>query len=52
MDFMATDAPTQLPFYSRLQTNGTAGIDVLTHNVSNIPGLLQKCLTTVSHNRP
>ena len=38
MDLMATDAPTQLFFYSRLQTNGTTGADVLNHNVSNIPG--------------
>ena len=45
MDLMATDVPTQLLFYSRLQTNGTAGLDVLNHNVSNIPGYF-------SHNRP
>ena len=52
MDLMATDASTQLPSYSRNQTNGTAGVDVLNHNVSNIPGPLQKCLAPVSHNRP
>ena len=34
MDLMATDVPTQL------QTNGTAGVDVLYHNVSNISGWL------------
>ena len=45
MDLMATDAPTQLLLYSRLQTNGTARVDVLTHNVSNIPGYF-------THNRP
>ena len=45
VDMMATDAPTQLIFYSRLQTNGTARVDVLNHNVSNIPGYFP-------HNRP
>ena len=45
MDLMATYAPTQLLLHSRLQTNGTAGVDVLNHNVSNIPGYFP-------HNRP
>ena len=49
MDFMVTDAPTQLPFYSRLQTNDTAGVSVLSHIVSNVPGPPQKCLANASH---
>ena len=38
MDLMAIDAPAQLLFHSRLQTNGTAGVGVLNYNASNIPG--------------
>ena len=50
MDLMATDtsaqrAPTEgglirrrLPFYSRFHTNGTTGVDVLSHNVIHMPG--------------
>ena len=52
MDLMATDtsakrAPIEgglirrrLPFYSRFHTNGTAGIDVFSHNVNHMPGPL------------
>ena len=55
MDLMATDTSTQrapiegglvrrrLPFYSRFHTNGTAGIDVFSHNVNHMPGPLRKC---------
>ena len=39
--------------YSRFQTNNTAGVDVIKHNMmSNIPGPLQKYLATVSLNPP
>ena len=52
MDLMATDTSAQytpteggwerqkLPFYPRFHTNNTAGVDVLSHNVSHMPGLL------------
>ena len=55
MDLMATDTSAQyapieggwerqqLPFYSRFHTNNTAGVDVFSHNVSHMPGSLQKC---------
>ena len=52
MGLMTTDASTQLPFFSRVQTNDTARVDLLNHNVKNIPGPLQKCSVTVFHNRP
>ena len=54
MDLMATDTSAQraaieagltrqrLPFYSRFHTNGTAGIDVFSHNVNHTPGPLRK----------
>ena len=54
MDLMATDTSAQyapfeggwerqkLPFYSRFQTNNTAAVDVFCHNVSHMPGSLQK----------
>ena len=32
-----------LPFYSRFHANNTAGVDVFSHNVSHMPGSLQKC---------
>ena len=48
IDASAQRAPTgggtpyrRPPFYSRFHTNGTAGIDVLNHNMSNIPGPLR-----------
>ena len=57
MDLMATDTSAQrapiegglirrrLPFYPRFHTNGTAGIDVFSHNVNHMPGPLRKyCL--------
>ena len=56
MDLMATDTSPQcaprgdgsshqkLPFYSRFHTNGTAGGDVFSHNVSGMPGSLRTCL--------
>ena len=49
MDLMATDTSVQsapiggglerqnLPFYSRFHTNNTAGVDVFSHNVSQMP---------------
>ena len=49
MDLMATDTSAQrapiggglirrrLPFYSRFHTNGTAGVDVFSHNVNHMP---------------
>ena len=55
MDLMATDTSAQsapiggglerqnLPFYSWFHTNNTAGVDVFSHNVSHMPGSLQKC---------
>ena len=55
MDLMATDTSAQyapieggwecqkLPFYSRFHTNNTAGVEVFSHNVSHMPGSLQKC---------
>ena len=55
MDLMTTDTSAQyapieggwgrqkLPFYSRFHTNNTAGVDVFSHNVSHMPGSLQKC---------
>ena len=55
MDLMATDTSAQrapigdglirrrLPFYSRFHTNGTAVVDVFSHNVNHMPGLLRKC---------
>ena len=55
MDLMSTDTSAQrapiegglirrnLPFYSRFHTNGTAGIDVFSHNVNHMPGPLRKC---------
>ena len=55
MDLMATDTSSQytpieggwerqkLPFYSRFHTNNTAGVDVFSHNLSHMPGSLQKC---------
>ena len=55
MDLMATNTSAQyasiegglgrqrLPFYSRFHTNNTAGVDVFSHNVSHMPGSLQKC---------
>ena len=48
MDLIATKAPTQLLFYSRLQTNGTAGVDVLKRNVSNIPGYFSTAVLSES----
>ena len=54
MDLMATHTSAQyapieggwerqkLPFYSRFHTNITAGVDVFSHNVSHMPGSLQK----------
>ena len=53
MELMATDTSAQrapiggglirrrLPFYSRFHTNGTAGIDVFSHNVNHMPGPLR-----------
>ena len=64
MDLMATDTSAQyapieggwerqkLRFYSRFHTNNTAGVDVFSHNVSHMPGSLQKCFGYCSHNRP
>ena len=55
MGLMATDTSAQyapiegglerqrLPFYSRFHPNNTAGVDVFSHNVSHMPGSLQKC---------
>ena len=55
MDLMATDTSAQrapiggglirrrLPLYSRFHTNGTAGVDVFSHNVNHMPGSLRKC---------
>ena len=55
MDLMTTDTSVQyapiegglecqrLPFYSRFRTNNTSGVDVFSHNVSHMPGSLQKC---------
>ena len=52
MDLMATEqrAPTgggllyrRLPFYLRLHRNGTAGVDVFSHDMNHIPGLLRTC---------
>ena len=57
MDLMATDASVQrapiggnggglirrrLLFYSRFHTNGTARVDVFSHNVSHMPGSFRK----------
>ena len=64
MDLMATDvlaqhAPTggdllhqRLPFHSRFHTNGTAGVDVFSLNVSHMPGSLQTCSGYSFHSRP
>ena len=53
MGLMATDTSAQrapiegglirrrLLFYSRLYTNGTAGIDIFSHNVNHMPGPLR-----------
>ena len=55
MNLMAADtsaqrAPTRgglirrrLPFYSRSHMNGTAGVDVFSHNVNHMPGSLRNC---------
>ena len=55
MGLMTTDTSAQrapiwgglirrrLPFYSRFHTNGTAGVDVFSHNVNHMPGSLRKC---------
>ena len=55
MDLMAIDTSAQrtpiggglirrrLPFYSRFHTNGTAGVDIFSHNVNHMPGPLRKC---------
>ena len=55
MDLMATTASAQsapaiegttrkqLPFYSRFYTEGTAGIDVLSYDVSHMPESSQTC---------
>ena len=55
MDLMATDASAQraprgggtlhrkLLFYTRFQTNSTAGVDVFNDNVGNILGSLRTC---------
>ena len=32
----------RLPFNSRFHTNNTAGVDIFSHNVSHMPGSLQK----------
>ena len=32
-----------LPFYLRFHTNGTAGVDVFSHNVNHVPGSLRQC---------
>ena len=54
MNMMATDTSDQrtpiggglirqrLPLYSRFYTNGTAGVDVFSHNVNHMPGSLRK----------
>ena len=54
MNLMATDTSAQrapiggglirrrLPFYSRFHTNGTAGVDVFSYLVDNMPGPLPK----------
>ena len=52
MDMMATDTSAQhapmgvllyrrLPFYSRFHTNGTAGVDVISHNGNHTTGSLR-----------
>ena len=55
MDLMATDTSAQrapiggglirrrLPFYPRFHTNGTAGVDIFSHNVNHMSGPLRKC---------
>ena len=55
MDLMATDTSAQrapigggsmrrrLPFYLRFHTNGTAGVDVFSHNVNHMSRSLRKC---------
>ena len=55
MDLMVTDTSAQcaprgggllyqrLHFYSRFHTNGTAGVDVFSHNVNHKPGSLRTC---------
>ena len=55
MDLMATDTLAQrapvgggliyrrLFFYSWFRTNGTAGVDVFSHNMNRMPGLLRTC---------
>ena len=55
MDLMATGTSVQgipgggrgadraLPFYSRYHTAGTAGVGVLGHDVSHMPGLANAC---------
>ena len=57
MDMMATDTTAQrapiegglicrrLPFDSRSHTNGTAEVDILSHNMNRVPGLLQTCFS-------
>ena len=55
MDLMSTDTSVQwipgggqdadrpLPFYSRYHTDGTAGVDVLSQDVSHMPGSANAC---------
>ena len=62
MDWMATDTSAQrapiggglicqrLSFYSRFHTSGTAGVDVFSHNVNNMPGLPRTCFGYCFHN--
>ena len=54
MDLMTTDTSAQrvaiggglicrrLPFYARFHTNGTARVDIFSHNVNHMAGPLRK----------